>query len=262
MPITFLDSRQTLNIAHRGASFAAPPNTLAAFEKAVGLGADGIELDVRLCADGVPVVIHDATVDATTDGSGRVGDMTLGQLKELDAGSRFDPTFAGEQIPTLMEVLEAVGEQLLLNIELKSGALLDDRLEQAVVDVIERRALGERVLLSSFNPLALRRVQKIAPDLATAWLYNAATRPSLGFARLISPKRYAAIHPHHTLVDEGTMRWARQHNYRVHVWTVDDVAEMHRLVGCGVDGIITNVPDVLCSIVRGRYYRQIANIQT
>jgi glycerophosphoryl diester phosphodiesterase len=250
MPVSFSNSPQTLNIAHRGASAAAPPNTLAAFEKALELGADGIEFDVRLCADGVPVVIHDATVDATTDGSGRVANMTLAQLKELDAGSHFDPSFAGERIPALMEVLEAVGEQLLLNIELKSGALLGARLEQAVVDVIERCALAERVLISSFNPLALRRIQKIAPNLATAWLYVAATRPSRGFATRISLKPYAAIHPHHALVDERTMRWARRHNCRVHVWTVDDVVEMRRLIGCGVDGIITNLPDLLHSTLK------------
>lgn len=252
MAVTFRNSQQTLNIAHRGASVAAPPNTLAAFERALELGANGIELDVRLCADGVPVVIHDATVDATTNGSGRVANMTLAQLKELDAGSHFDAPFAGERIPTLTEVLEAVGEQLLVNIELKSRAPLDDRLEQAVVDVIDRRASGERVLLSSFNPVALRRIRKIAPQLATALLYTPATRPILSLARLISPDPYAAIHPHHTIVDERHMRWARQQSYRVHVWTVDDVGEMRRLVGCGVDGIITNVPDLLHGILQKR----------
>jgi glycerophosphoryl diester phosphodiesterase len=147
-------------------------------------------------------------------------------------------------------VLEAVGEQLLLNIELKSGALLGDRLEQAVVNVIDHCASAESVLLSSFNPLALRRIQKIDPDLATALLYTPATRPSLGFARLTSRNPYAAVHPHHTLVDECTMRWARQNNLRVHVWTVDDLVEMRRLIGCGVDGIITNVPDLLHAILQ------------
>ncbi|MGD2177623.1 MAG: glycerophosphodiester phosphodiesterase family protein [Anaerolineae bacterium] len=252
MPVSFLNSQGTLNIAHRGASAAAPPNTLAAFEKALELGADGIEFDVRLCADGVPVVIHDATVDATTDGSGPVTGMTVAQLKELDAGSPFDPTFAGERIPTLMEVLETVGGQLLLNIELKSGALLDDRLERAVVGAIERCALGERVLLSSFNPFALRRIQKIAPHLATALLHASAAGRSLGFARLISPSPYTAVHPHHTLVGDRYMAWARGHNYRVHVWTVNDAVEMRRFIGCGVDGIITNVPDLLHGILETR----------
>jgi glycerophosphoryl diester phosphodiesterase len=176
--------------------------------------------------------------------------MTLAQLKELDAGSPFDRTFAGERIPTLLEVLEAVGERLLVNIELKSRALSGARLEQAVVEVIERCALGDRVLLSSFNPFALRRIQKMAPHLATAWLYTPATQPSRGLARMISPIPYLAVHPHHTLVDRGTLHWARQRHYRVHVWTVDDVVEMRRLIACGVDGIITNVPDRLDGVLR------------
>jgi glycerophosphoryl diester phosphodiesterase len=246
---SFTRSQGTLNIAHRGASGAAPANTLAAFEKALALGADGIELDVRLCADGVPVVIHDATVDATTDGSGRVRTMTLAQLKALDAGSGFDPSFAGERIPTLMEVLEAVGEQLLVNIELKSGAWGDGGLAQAVAEAVEGCGLGERVLLSSFSPLALRRVQRIAPQLATALLYTRSTRASPGLGRLISRRPYAAVHPEHTMVDEGTVRWARERNYRVHAWTVDEAAEMRRLIGCGVDGIITNAPDALQGVL-------------
>ncbi|MGD9030209.1 MAG: glycerophosphodiester phosphodiesterase family protein [Anaerolineae bacterium] len=249
MALSFLNSRQTLNIAHRGASLAAPPNTLTAFEKAGELGADGIEFDVRLSGDGVPVVIHDATVDATTDGSGRVNRLTLAQLKELDAGSSFDPTFAGERIPTLMEVLEAVGEQLLLNIELKSAAPLYGQLEPAVVDVIERWDLDERVLISSFNPVALRRIQRIAPHLATGVIYSPATRPSLLLNKLIAPRPHAAVHPYHAMVDEHTMRRARRRRYHVHVWTVDDVVEMRRLVELGVDGIITNVPEVLHGIL-------------
>src|SRR5512136_697214 len=106
-----------LNIAHRGASAAAPQNTLAAFRKAVELGADGVELDVQLSADGAVVVIHDFTVDKTTDGTGRVAAKTLAELKALDAGSRFSPQFAGERIPTLAEVFEAIDGKLLVNVE-------------------------------------------------------------------------------------------------------------------------------------------------
>jgi glycerophosphoryl diester phosphodiesterase len=144
----------TLNIAHRGASAAAPANTMAAFEKALALGADGIELDVQLSADGVPVVIHDFTVDDTTDGSGKVARMTLAQLEQLDAGSYFDPAFAGERIPTLEKVLEVMGNRLLLNIELKGFSLFDKGLERAVIGLIEQHALRSRVFLSSFNPFS------------------------------------------------------------------------------------------------------------
>jgi len=241
----FFNADRPLTIAHRGASTAAPPNTLAAFEKAIDLSADAIEFDVRLSADGVPVVIHDATVDATTDGSGRVAEMTIAQLKRLDAGASFDPSFAGERIPTLRDVLETVGERLLLNIELKGKHWQDCGLEQTVVDLIQRYDLPEHVLISSFNPLALRRVQQIAPHIPTGLLYRSISFPLFAFAGLISPKPYRSLHPHHPIVDERHITWARQRNYRIHAWTVDDRTEMRRLVAWGVDGIITNAPDVL-----------------
>ena len=249
MATNYQGAQRTLNIAHRGASAAAPPNTLAAFAAALELGADGIEFDVRLCADGVPVVIHDATVDATTDGSGPVANMTLSALRELDAGSWFDGSFAGERIPTLAEVLEAVGGRMQVNVELKGGALLNDRLERAVAAEIERHGLAEQVLLSSFNPLILRRVQRIDPLLSTGLLYTSTARPKIGISRLIAPRPHAAVHPHHTLVDEGHVQWARRHGYRINVWTVDDAAQMRRLIDLGVDGIITNVPDLFRGVL-------------
>ena len=127
---------------------------MAAFARAVELGAHGIELDVHLSADGVPVVIHDFTVDATTDGSGPVSSMPLAQLKELDAGSSFAPAFAGEPIPTLAEVLETFGHRLFLNIELKTTSPGDNGLERAVIAQVREHGLdrNDRVLLSSFNP--------------------------------------------------------------------------------------------------------------
>lgn len=245
----FLDHLHTLNIAHRGASRAAPANTLAAFEKAVELGADGIEFDVHLSADGAPVVIHDFTVDATTDGSGRVAEMTLAQLEDLDAGSYFDPVFAGERIPTLEQVLETVGERLLLNIELKSMSLRDNGLERAVIAQVKRHGLDDRVILSSFNPLSLRRAKRSAPHIPTGLLYALDLPLPLRRAWLASLAPHEARHPEHRMVDARYMAWARRHGYRVNVWTVDDPDEMRRLIGLGVDSIITNAPDVLHEIL-------------
>ena len=245
-----MDQLLPLNIAHRGASAVAPPNTLAAFEKAAALGADGIELDVHLSADGEPVVIHDFTVDATTDGSGRVAQLTLAQLKRLDAGAHFGPAFAGEPIPTLEEVLRVVGKRLLLNIELKSAGLRDSGLERAVVAQIARAVESDsRVILSSFNPLSLWRVKKIAPHIPVGLL----DRPDcLHRACLACFFPHAALHPEHTMVDARYMARARQRGYRVNVWTVDDPDEMRHLIDLGVDGIITNLPDVLHSILESR----------
>jgi len=242
-------SNRTLNIAHRGASAAAPPNTLAAFEKAIELGADGIEFDVHFSADGVPVVIHDFTVDATTDGSGRVADLTLAQLKQLDAGTRFDPAFTGERIPTLDDVLRAVGNRLLLNIELKTTSLGDNGLERAVITLVEQHGLSRRVLFSSFNPFSLRRAKRIAPHIPAGLLYDQGLSLPLRRAWLAFLAPHEARHPHYKMVDAHYMAWARRRGYRVNTWTVDDPGEMRRLVGLGVNGIITNVPDVLRSVL-------------
>ena len=247
--MNFLNHERTLVLAHRGASTVAPQNTLPAFEKAAELGADGIEFDVQRSADGVPVVIHDMTVDALTDGTGRVSEMTLAQLKELDAGSAFDPAFAGERIPTLDEVLAAVGDTLLLNIELKTYALRDTGLERAVLDLAQRYALGPRVLFSSFNPLVLRRVKRLSPGALVGLLHAPEWPLPLRKAWLAPLFPHEARHPAHTMVDAAYMAWAHQRGYRVHTWTVDDVTEMQRLIRLGVDGIITNRPDRLLALL-------------
>ncbi len=153
-----------LNFAHRGASHEAPANTLAAFLLAVDLGADGIEFDVHLSKDGHAVVIHDFDVSATTDGQGLVRAKTLAELKELDAGSWFDPVFAGQRIPTLQEVIDAVGHRLLLNIELKTSGWGDGGLAAKVTHIVEQNGLVDRVILSSFNPLTVWRAKRRNPQ--------------------------------------------------------------------------------------------------
>jgi glycerophosphoryl diester phosphodiesterase len=238
-----------LNIAHRGASAVAPANTLAAFERAIDLGAHAIELDVHLSNDRIPVVIHDASVDSTTDGSGRVGEMNLAQIKELDAGSYFDAAFAGEHIPTLDEVLQAVGHRILLNIELKSLSLQDDGLESTVIPLVRRHGLSHRVLFSSFNPFSLRRAKKLAADIAVWLLYSPNLPLPLRRAWLAPLFQHEARHPEHTMVDARYMVWAQKRGLRVNVWTVDDADEMRRLVDLGVHGIITNVPDVCRTVL-------------
>jgi glycerophosphoryl diester phosphodiesterase len=238
-----------LVIAHRGASAAAPPNTLAAFEKAAELGADGVEFDVHLSADGVPVVIHDFTVDATTDGSGRVADLSLDALKQLDAGSRFDPAFAGERIPTLEEVLEAIGHRLLLNVELKSTSLRGSGLEEAIIAQIDQHGLSNSVLISSFNPFALRRVKQIAPHIRAGLLYAPSLPLPLRRAWLAPLFPHEARHPEHTMVDRRFMAWAKRRGYQVNTWTVDGPVEMQRLIDLGVNAIITNLPDVLHQVI-------------
>lgn len=143
--------KKPLIIAHRGASALAPENTLAAFALALKQGADGIELDVMLTRDKELAVIHDASVDRTTNGNGLVAEMTLADLRKLDAGSKFSPDFAGEPIPTLRQVLELTGSRILVNIELKNYAHPLDALTECVIRLVQELGLSQSVLLSSFN---------------------------------------------------------------------------------------------------------------
>jgi glycerophosphoryl diester phosphodiesterase len=234
-----------LNLAHKGASHEAPANTLAAFLLAQELGADGVELDVQLSRDGKVVVIHDDTVDATTDGHGPVREKTLAELKALDAGSLFDPVFAGQRIPTLQEVVDAVGQGLRINIELKTESAKDDGLAAAVVHLVEENDLLDRVVVSSFNPLALWRVRRLNPWIPLGMLYDEGLPFFLRRPWLRHLVRPAALHPEGAMVDAAYVRWARSRGYRVHTWTVDDPGRMWQLVQAGVDLIITNRPDVL-----------------
>jgi len=246
-----------LNFAHRGASHDAPENTLAAFHLAREMGADGVELDVQVSKDGEAVVIHNSTVDATTDGQGAVRDKTLAELKELDAGAWFDDPsinsgrrrFAGQRIPTLQEVIVEVGRQLLLNIELKAKMLGSAGLVSEVVRLIEDHNLIHRAMVSSFNPFALRQVKRLNPRISTGALYffdlpGRPVRSLLTF--LVDP---TALNPEKRLVAREYMAWARERGYRVNAWTVDESAEMERLIALGVDSIITNRPDVLREVL-------------
>jgi len=246
----FIPRDRPLIIAHRGASAAAPQNTLAAFRRAMELGADGVELDVHLSADGVPVVMHNLAVDETTDGTGQVTGKTLAELKELDAGSKFSPQFVGERIPTLAQVFKALEGNLLVNVELKDLSPKGVGLEAPVVEVVRQGGMEKKVLFSSFNPFTLRRIRLLAPNVPSGLLYAHDLPIYLRRAWLAPFTPHEARHPDFVMADERLVKWCRARRLRVNVWTVDEPAEMKRLIALGVDGIITNVPDVLSAIVR------------
>jgi len=247
LPLTDMYLEKPLVFAHRGASHDAPANTLTAFRTARQMGADGIELDTSLTADGVPIVLHGLSVDETTNGSGRVRDMMLHQLKRLDAGSYFDFAFRGERIPTLEESFEAIGAEMVVNVELKATGLRSIGLEAAVLAVIRRANASNRVIISSFNPFALRRFYQIAPNIPLGFLYAPDVPAYLRLVMIGVP--HQARHPQHTMINANYMAWARRHHYRVNTWTVDDPLRMTALRDLGVDGIITNRPDVLLKVL-------------
>lgn len=230
--------------AHRGASAHAPENTLAAFELALQQQADAIELDVKLSADQQVVVHHDAAVDRTTNGHGRLKDMSLAELKKLDAGSFFSDKFKGEPIPTLEEVFEAVGKRTFINVELTNYTTPRDDLVEAVCMLVKKHKLQKRILFSSFFASNLSKARKYLPDVPCGLLaYNGLLgvwARSFGFTF----GKYQALHPF--LKDMTQQQAARVHRLhrRVHVWTVNAEQEMRRLFGWGVDGIFTDDPEL------------------
>ncbi|OQX61413.1 MAG: hypothetical protein B5M51_07955 [Anaerolinea sp. 4484_236] len=234
--------------AHRGASAQAPENTLAAFELAVEQGADAIELDVKLSADGEVVVFHDVSVGRTTDGSGRVSDLPLAALRELDAGSFFAEEFRGQRIPTLDEVFATVGRKILINVEMRNYTTRRDDLVEKVVALVKKHGLEKRVLFSSFLPRNLTRAARLLPEtprglLALPGILGLWIR-SFGF--VFGP--YQALNPALKNVTPQQIERVHRLGRRIYVWTVDEADDMRRLKEWGVDGIITNYPQLAVDI--------------
>jgi glycerophosphoryl diester phosphodiesterase len=228
---------QVLNIAHRGASGRFPENTLKAFAAAIDAGAQMCELDVQLTRDDVLVVIHDETVDRTTDGLGAVRSMNLSELKRLDAGVRFGRDFQGERIPTLDEVIALADGRCGLNIELKGAGV-----ERKVCELlVERRALGT-AMISSFDWDALAIVRHFEPRVRVGLL---ATQWPVRLVGAAFELKAESINPRSDIVTEDLCIAAHERNLSVYTWTVDDPAEMRRLIAFGVDGIMTNYPERL-----------------
>lgn len=231
-----------LAIAHRGASSLAPENTIAAFKKAYEVGADGIELDVQLSKDGVPVVIHDEMVNRTTGGEGWVKDMTATELKNLDAGSWFSGEFAGETIPTLGEVLEEFKNRcFLINIELKMDVVKYQGLEEAVIDEIKSRHLEEKIIISSFNHDSLKICKKINPAIRTGFLYTSGNHNPWEYIKKLGC--YSA-HPFFlNLFYPGTVQGFKKNGIPVFAWTVNIKFAMKHMIRAGVEAVITDKPD-------------------
>ena len=242
-------SQWPLILAHRGASHSAPENTMAAFRLAAEMGANGVELDVQLCKDGEAIVIHNAAVEATTDGSGLVKDFTLAELQTLDAGRWYAAQFAGERIPTLAQVLNELSPRLMLNIELKGTTFLSNELEAEVVRLVEDTNTVHRTIISSFNPVALWRVQRMNHNISTGLLY-APDQPRYLRDRWFQPLAQPnALHPRWDLVDEQTITAAHRQGLEVNPWTCNEPDVMQRLIEWGVDAIITDRPDLLYDIL-------------
>jgi glycerophosphoryl diester phosphodiesterase len=219
------------------------------------LGADEVELDVIRCATGEPVVIHNETVDKTTDGTGRVREKSLEELKELDAGSWLDERFRGTRIPTLDEVFEFVGQRLTVHIEIKGESIKPDGAEHAVIKSIQRHDMVDRVIVSSFNPFRLWRVRSEAPELKAALIFSPRNRLYLRRAWFAPLLQVNGLHAFHSIIDNAFVERAHRRGRWVYGWTVDDTEGMARLIRTGVDGVVTNDPGLLRQVLDSTHGR-------
>jgi glycerophosphoryl diester phosphodiesterase len=249
-----------LVIAHRGGAGLAPENTLPAFEKAVNLGVDVLELDVRGTSDGAIVVFHDASVERTTNGAGRVSEMTLAELKKLDAGHKWSPdggkTFPhrgnGVAVPTLEEVFRAF-PKMKFNIEPKPGTT---SIVKPLCGIIGEHGKAESVVVGSFSQTILDEFRRECPGIATSASTTEVgkflTMYKTGLTKSFTPLMQALQIPDFTGVTRELVEAARERNLKVHVWTVNETADMQRLLEAGVDGIMTDYPDRLLALLKQR----------
>jgi len=243
---------QPMVIAHRGFSGQYPENTLSAFQAAIDIGVDAIELDVTLSSDRHLVVIHDDTLDRTTDGTGKVKHRSLAELKKLDAGSWFDPRFNYEKIPTLEEVLDLAGDRIKINIEIKPEIYEPDHpsdsAETQVMSLVQSKNLIESVLISSFQPEILRRLGYLEHHLKIALLLESFidNEKDLSFFKSLNS---VSLNPNFEKLSSDNIDSIHRNNFKVIPYTVNEESQMRRMLEWGVDGMFTNHPDRLQKII-------------
>lgn len=233
--------KKTLVWAHRGASAYAPENTLEAFQKAVELKADGIELDVQQTKDGKLVVIHDEMVDRVSRASGWVKDFTYEKLKKINVNQRFSQ-YGSQYIPTLEEVYALIRPtNVTINVELKTGVIFYPELEEQVLDLTEQMGMQERVIYSSFNHYSIRKIKRLKPDAMTGLLYQDGMIDVVSYAK--KTVKADALHPAvYNVQYPDFFAECSRHGLKVHVWTVNEEEHMRLLCENGTDAMITNDP--------------------
>lgn len=222
--------------AHRGVMALQPENTMSAFRLALDAGADGIETDVHLTKDGELVLIHDETLERTTDGNGMVSSYTLDELRRFNAGVRYSQQ---EVIPTLQELLELVrGESSRLNLEVKTDVLRYVGIESRLLDTIESSGIDpSRVLFSSFNHETIHRLKKMRPDIEAAILLAQPLYDTVGYLESVGAD---SVHPHIDRITDEEIRWLQQHGVPVRPYTIKTDAQLERCRALQVDAIFVN----------------------
>lgn len=225
--------KKTLNIGHRGAKGHEPENTLPSFQKALDLNVDGIELDVHVCKTGELIVIHDFTVDRTTNGSGTVSELTLSEIKALRINGHIE-------VPTLEEVLELVGKKCLINIELKGRHTAKPVSHLIEKYILEKEYKYEDFIVSSFQREELEMMYLINPKVHLGVLSQASVTQALEWATAFSAK---AIHPHFSLLTEESVQKTQEQGFKIYTWTINETEDIERIKTYNIDGIITDFPE-------------------
>ncbi len=243
-------------IAHRGGSNLAPENTRAAFQNAINLGVDMIEIDVEQTIDSVVVVIHDTKVDRTTNGTGRVDSLSYSYVKTLDAGSWFDNKYENEKILTLDETLQLINGRVILLIEIKDGSERYPGIEQRTVDAIKKFDAHSWTIVQSFNKKAIERVSLLDKEIETYYVigsgfkqYYKELRSQIDKDPSIRPG-FNGIAVHHRMLSAASVDSLKQFGLGVYTWTVDKPEEMKKMIDLDVDGIITDSPDILIDLLK------------
>lgn len=229
-----------IRIAHRGASGSAPENTLTAFKKALEIGVDAVELDLHGTADGEIVVIHDSTLDRTTDLHGHINEITLETIRSADAGAWFDAEFAGEPVPTLTEALACIGKETIAVLEIK-----DPRIAEAVVAKIHETNTLDLTVVISFHPAVLQTIRALEPRMATGWLIGAGNKhvSPIKLCQQLGELGSNLLNVNHELITAEFAYEVRRRGVALWCWTVDDTARMCEMQRVGVQGITSNYPE-------------------
>ncbi|MDC7954976.1 glycerophosphodiester phosphodiesterase [Fusobacterium simiae] len=231
--------------AHRGASGYAPENTLTAIKKAIEMKADGIEIDIQLTKDGKIVVMHDWKVDRTTTGRGYVYELDFKYIRSLDAGQWYTKDFIGEVVPTLEEVLDILPNDMILNIEIKDIARKHSNIEEKMLEVLKKYPEKfDNVIVSSFHHDKIRKLQELEPKLKLALLTDSEFIEIEKYLSTNGLNSYS-YHPEINLISKETVEILHKNGVKVFVWSVNKEEDLDYLVKIGVDGVITNYPDIM-----------------
>jgi glycerophosphoryl diester phosphodiesterase len=242
--------RRPLAVAHRGDPMKRPQNTRSSFLSALEYDIDMIETDLNMTSDGHLVIIHDQIVDFTSNGTGEVHSQTLADLRRLDFGSWMGPEFSGERIMTLEELLDIAKERdVALNLEIKNGPRIYEGIEEKVVMILNDLSVADRVIISSFDHATIKRIKEIAPGILCGILFSGALIDPITPARLADAD---GLHPEFSSVHEPLIAAAQKAGLFVNVWTVDSEQQIRRMAALGVTGIISNYPERLVTVLKGK----------